>query len=261
MADPYRFWLNALYAVRFCAGPISFIRYIHWLYASPSWKEPARFWEIAFRLTDAPRIVKLRLRANRGSDRFVWGEVFDTRCYDVPMPQAPKRVLDLGANAGLTTVFFSLLWPEAQIACVEPLPENSVVLRRNIELNAIRARVFEGVAAIKDGECVLQRGRRDGQSSLLDVPDARTDETLRARAWSVPALMRAMDWERIDLAKIDIEGYERVLLSENNQWLAQTDTIVLEAHGAFGRSELNSIGRAFAMNVRRLPSGIWMLQR
>jgi hypothetical protein len=42
--------------------------------------------------------------------------------------------------------------------------------------------------------------------------------------------MREMEWEHIDLLKIDIEGAEKHVLGENNSWLQDVRMITGETH-------------------------------
>src|SRR5262245_22207843 len=97
---------------------------------------------IGFRYPEPIGNIQLLLRANVGSDGFIHGEVFEHEYYRLPLLAPPKTILDLGANIGLTAVYFSRLFPMAALACVEPVPENLRVLARNLELNAIRATVI-----------------------------------------------------------------------------------------------------------------------
>jgi predicted O-methyltransferase YrrM len=52
--------------------------------------------------------------------------------YALPASHSPKRILDLGANIGLSALYFHRQYPEASIACVEPAPKNFSMLSRII---------------------------------------------------------------------------------------------------------------------------------
>ena len=64
--------------------------------------------------------IRLRVRANGGSDGFIHGEVFEHHYYRLGLPFQPATILDLGANAGYTAVYFSRTYPSAKIMAVEP---------------------------------------------------------------------------------------------------------------------------------------------
>jgi hypothetical protein len=58
-------------------------------------------------------------------------------------------------------------------------------------------------------------------------------KTGNVRAVTIAELLqrRSADW--VDLAKIDIEGSERELFSENTGWLERVGALVLELHDRF----------------------------
>ena len=51
---------------------------------------------------------------------------------------------------------------------------------------------------------------------------------------TVPDVLDRLGWPVVDLLKIDIEGYERVLFSRRNAWLNRVTRIIGEAHGHVG---------------------------
>src|SRR5262245_37509148 len=73
------------------------------------------------RLSDT-REVNLR---RRSGDIFIFHEVFTCGCYQVALrfvPQSSGRIIDLGANVGLTSLWLANHFPEAAFVCVEPNP-------------------------------------------------------------------------------------------------------------------------------------------
>ena len=159
-------------------------------------------------------------------------DIFERRFYAVSPDFPVKRILDLGSNIGMATLFFSSHFPEAEFACVEPFPTNLEMLRETIRLNGIRATVFDGAVGINSGEADLEIGCQADMFSL--TPAKSSSQKLRVRQFSVPDIMAAQGWDGIDVLKIDIEGYEKTLLHENNSWLSRVRLIVGEAHGHVG---------------------------
>lgn len=75
------------------------------------------------------RTVELR---DNNSDKQMWEDTF-LLGYNTPpkgMP-APKTVLDLGANIGLTAAYYAELWRDALIWMVEPHPANLKLAHAN----------------------------------------------------------------------------------------------------------------------------------
>lgn len=192
----------------------------------------------AFLRAIAPRHFRLKLpdgafalvRPN-GVDYKTLTDVFGRRLYEVS-GNPPARIMDLGTNVGMATLFFSKRFPRAEFVCVEPAPSNVAQLRSTLALNRIRATVFEGAIAPSPGAAELDIGYQADNFSFK--PANPTARTLPVRLFSVPEILSSVGWQEIDLLKIDIEGYEAVLLAEKNGWLRQVKVIVGEVHGHVG---------------------------
>jgi FkbM family methyltransferase len=65
------------------------------------------------------------------SDLAAFRHVFDG-AYDFELPTKPRLILDLGANVGYASVYFSLRHPTARVIAVEPEPSNVALLRQNV---------------------------------------------------------------------------------------------------------------------------------
>lgn len=173
---------------------------------------------------------KALLRPN-GVDYGTLSDVFLKQLYSCHSEGASSvsRVLDLGANIGLAALFLSHRFPNAQFACVEPSPDNEGVLRETIALNGIRATIFNAAIGTEAGEAVLHLGADPTAYSLS--PKGPSERTLKVPQVTVEQLLEQLGWAEIDVLKIDIEGYEKVLFRSNTAWLDRVRFIIGEAHG------------------------------
>lgn len=164
----------------------------------------------------------IHYRRNRGDIQGI-REVWLDRVYSVPFGRRPQVIVDLGANIGLTSLFFCEKYSPQRVVMVEPDPANAAVLSANCA--QCKAQVEVIVAAI---------GHQDGIAYFEDSEESnlgRVSETGRpVRCISMPSLMRACGLARIDLLKIDIEGGEGQLLSLENDWLECVGSIMIEFH-------------------------------
>jgi len=187
------------------------------------------------------------VRWNR-TDAFIVREVM---CSAYRAKATPDRILDLGAHIGTAALYFSRLWPQASIACVEPHTENLSVLKRTVALNNLRVRIFPVAAAVADGTVEFFVSRDASSNSLVGRP---AWEKRDVPALSVNTLMKELGWDHIHLLKIDIEGYESQLLSRNVDWLACTHEIVGEAHDGYSTHAMaGDLGR-YGFSVEILSS-------
>ena len=120
-----------------------FLRRLLWIYGPKLYGAlREKEWTIGFNYAAPIGNIRLTVRTNGGADAFIHGEVFEHNYYRLPVKSAPETILDLGANIGLTAVYFGRLFPRAQLACVEPVPANQRVLEQNVQLNAVMRRLF-----------------------------------------------------------------------------------------------------------------------
>jgi FkbM family methyltransferase len=140
-------------------------------------------------------------------------------------------IVDLGANIGLSALYFSLLWPKAQIVAVEPDPGNFALLSRNLAarrtLEAIHAgissrRVKLSLAGHGAGENAVTTRPVESEAAVDAVQGITVSEILERHAG--PGKGRPF------VLKIDIEGAEAELFSSNVDWVDSFPVIVIELH-------------------------------
>ena len=179
------------------------------------------------RLADATRHLWLR---TYGGDLFVFYEVLLDRCYRLPRSlAAPRTIVDLGANVGLTTLFYAAEYPDSRIICVEPDPSNVALLRHNVQSLGSRATVVEAAVAARSGSVSF----RVGAGSWGGFVSNDEGDTKKITATTVSEIRRLHDLEQIDLLKVDIEGSERDVFADCSEWIRAVSTIIIELHGAY----------------------------
>lgn len=75
------------------------------------------------------------------------------------------------------------------------------------------------------------------------------------------ALMRQLGWETIGLLKMDIEGYEGILLRENPQWLTKVNALCIECHEGFTAEDLRIVAGSYGFDPPRRLAGAWLVVR
>jgi len=162
----------------------------------------------------------------QGSDRASFEHVFGG-AYELDVPSEPKLIVDLGANAGYASVFFALRYPSARVIAVEPVPENAKLARRNVSrlgrVDVVEAAAWPRPARLR----LVDPGK--GFWGMRVSEDASGE----IAAVTIPDLLNRAGADRIDILKVDIEGAEAELFSENTAWLERVDLLVLELHERF----------------------------
>ena len=208
-----------------------------------------------YRLTGHPREVSvqpvgiknpLHIRV-RTTDLSVYNEIFLGGQYSFELPRCPRTIVDVGANIGLTSVFYAHKYPDSKIIAIEPEASNFHMLTKN-------ARPYPNIIPIH-----AALWSRDGEISIRE-PDPTTGtygkwgfatyegEGTRVRAITMRTLMMNMNLGSIGLLKVDIEGAEKEVF-ENCDWMERIGCLAIELHDRFKpgcSAAVNSAARGFS---------------
>jgi FkbM family methyltransferase len=191
-------------------------------------------------LQTAPKEVVLDLRSVRlcvdvsRLELISFWEIWYEGCYDAIAIDHPRRVVDVGANIGVFSLYQSMVKRAAQVIAFEPSPEVFPRLVKNIDINSIKnvrlvnAAVGDESGMLSFAESRISANSRVSEMGLLKVPCVRLDDELK----DVPG---------IDLLKIDTEGYETHVLRGAFETLKKTERIVLELHYPGEQKEIEAI--------------------
>lgn len=136
-------------------------------------------------------------------------------------------------------------------------------LEKNLELNAVKAKVFSAAIALEDGQIQIQLAPHDYGHKVAGISygKALSGQTLGVEAVSMPTLLEQLGWERIGLLKVDIEGYEAILLKERCEWLTCVDAICIECHEGYDESDLCVLAKRWGFAPPQQLPGTWLLVR
>lgn len=171
------------------------------------------------------------IRLDRMADSSTFNEVILRKEYDINLPITPMRIIDGGANIGLTSVFFANKYPDAGIVAVEPDSGNFALLKENIRHYSNITPLKTAVWSRKTNLMIVDHGRGDN-SYMVEETELNNDFTFHGT--SVMDMMRQQQWDTIDVLKLDIEGSEREVFSRNyEEWLPATKVLIVETHDRF----------------------------
>ena len=178
---------------------------------------------------------KIYLRSN-SSDSLTFLEIFLTDEYLLNVPITPKFIVDLGANVGLASVYFANKYPNAKIVAVEPEDSNFSLLEKNLQeydVQSIKSGIWYRETFLK----VVDSGYGEWGFRVEECENPNEG----IKAITVQNILRDSDFDEIDILKIDIEGAERELFSENFEgWLPNVKVLIIEIHdylGFYGASQ------------------------
>lgn len=144
-------------------------------------------------------------------------------------------ILDCGANIGCASVHFALDWPGAKIVALEPDESNLAQARKN----ATQFDVEFLLAAV---------GSRAGKVDIVDPGMGNNalrvefDDDGGIPLVTIPDLLAKFPPAKFVpfIAKVDIEGFEEQLFSENLEWIAEFPVLMIELHDWMHAGTANS---------------------
>lgn len=144
--------------------------------------------------------------------RYLFKEIFLAESYAFRSSAIAPVILDCGANIGMATCFFKMLYPDSEILCFEPAPDSYELLQKNIARNGL-SKIAAYNVALWDQEEPVSLFLDDAEPGSLRASTARA--RVSGREVKVPG-KRLSDYisRPIDFLKLDIEGAEDHVLDD-----------------------------------------------
>jgi FkbM family methyltransferase len=164
-----------------------------------------------------------------------------------------RTVLDIGANAGISAVYFAASFPQAEVHAFEPDPGNCDLLRLNAQACG-RIHVHAFALGASDGELTLYES---DEAINFGGFSAHTVGVDPARSKKVPMrhagrCLAELGIQSIDLLKIDTEGAEwDILTAVDPALLGQTRVIMGELHGMRDFALLDYLQPMFDIGLKK----------
>ncbi|MGA9381446.1 MAG: FkbM family methyltransferase [Phormidium sp.] len=185
---------------------------ITWLYLSEfplnttteqeyTYSSPRKFPEIKIKVN--PKCLHARFFVMTG-----YYEQFLTQ--EILCPKRKGLLVDIGANFG----YYSVLWlqkEETRVIAVEPVTEYVELLHENLKDYQSRYAVFPGCMGDRNCTALLDTF---GDPTMLTkvVTDEHQEGVRRSEMLTLNSLLEKYDESRIDVLKIDAEGYDLKIL-------------------------------------------------
>jgi len=211
-----------------------------------------------FRLRRLPRylptetrlVAPLRLSIpDAASFLFMYREIFEKEIYRFAARHGAPRILDVGANVGLSLIYFKRLYPDARITAFEADPAVFSYLKRNSEAASLGdVTLIDRAAWVSDGQLPFFPEGADAGS--ITQPASSTRSVL------VPSV-RLRDYlqETVDFLKMDIEGAEVDVLHDCGDSLYMVDKLFVEYHSF--RSQPQRLHELLAV-LHRAEFRVWL---
>jgi FkbM family methyltransferase len=211
-------------------GPLSMLDFTSKLtfastFSYARWRATGRAASVTLGLKSGPRF-ELRPNSSGNNDYGVAYEVFVHEYYNDRgrIPTNVELIVDLGVNVGYSLLYFLHKWPNCRVIGFEPHPHHFSQAARNLVLDGSRARVQLYAQAA---------GARTRPARLTDSRSSSTViETSSADAFGIEIvdIFPILEGKHIDILKMDIEGGEYEILTDDRFEQLDVDVIVMEWH-------------------------------
>jgi FkbM family methyltransferase len=158
-------------------------------------------------------------------DYRLFSDIFLYDAYGTTLRAEPKYILDCGANIGISTRYFINRYPGAKIAAVEPDGRNFKILQSNLQ--GCDVKTYQMALHNKKGTLRLTNDSLSSYSRRFEQDGHGSQEIM---AVPLQDLFSELQWPRIDLLKIDIEGGENAVFDTQDPWLSRVNVFVIEFH-------------------------------
>jgi FkbM family methyltransferase len=170
------------------------------------------------------------VRNYSNKDEPVLRDGFENNNYQLPESLEGLTVVDIGAFIGGVAVLCAKRG--AIVYCAEPSSDNFRILKKNIELNGLQARIQENKVALGKGPVRLLDINHTNRASnvLQGLSNTVTylDETEEVKTQSLKEFFAENGIEKCDILKLDCEGAEIELIDDIVD--LQIPMIVCELH-------------------------------
>jgi FkbM family methyltransferase len=141
-------------------------------------------------------------------------------------------IIDAGANIGLTSLYFKMIFKNALVLALEPNTDSYSLLKINTFLNKFKnIRSLQKAVWHTTKALVPNTEFRDGKEWSFAVSESDINDTNpKLFGISISDLMEISKLNEIDILKIDIEGAEFEVFNGKLDFLEKTKYIAIEIH-------------------------------
>jgi len=158
-------------------------------------------------------------------------ELFIEETYKFNTTKSNPRIIDCGANIGLSLIYFKRLYPNAVITAFEPDKDIFAILKTNLsnfsygDIELINKAVWNSNNSIKflaSGGVGGRINKAEEGEQVIEIPAVRLKDYLE---------------KEIDFLKIDIEGAEFDVINDCKEKLNNVHNIFIEYHSEENREQ------------------------
>lgn len=172
--------------------------------------------------------VKYKLDISKVVDHYVYFR-FPERGYDPVMDdlKSANLILDIGANIGITSLFFTRINPNVKVLAFEPHPANFKRAQEHLFMNDLK-RVELLNIGLGNVATMATMAEVDPHNPGMNriLPDVSGLPSTEIRVEVLDEVLKSKAFAKIDFVKIDVEGYEYKVLEGGREVLTRDRPVI-----------------------------------
>ena len=173
--------------------------------------------------------------------------------YWVPPEINPRVIFDIGGNIGITSIFYSSFFPNANIYTFEPVKSNFKILDLNSK-NSDKIEIFNFGLGSKNEKVDIftatEESNKGGFSIYSHSKDIDKTSFEKIQIKNIKEVIETIEVPQIDLIKIDTEGAENnILRSMDPVILSNVKWIIGELHSVDDFKLLDYLSEWFVIDL------------
>lgn len=188
-------------------------------------EEARQRWRLRVRIGNVKLIIRMRT-----SDLAVaFANLIDAD-YDEVNLESASVIIDAGAHIGTSAIAFAQKYPNATIVAIEPEAENFGILKENVKPWS-NIKPLKAALTAESGEMqLLDRGTGPWGYTVTGSHQTvgKTGQTVCCR--TVKQVLDQFGFTSVDILKLDIEGGEKDVLENADEWIENVGMLVAELH-------------------------------
>ena len=209
------------------------VKHIHRLFTDPNYLTYNRLYSS---LKQRQRYQECQIRVNNynllipdaASFLSAYKDIFLEQIYKFKTNTTRPKILDLGANIGLSVLFFKSLYPEAEIIALEADPKIFSYLKNNVSESYRNVKLIEGAIWHENTTLnFISEGADSGQVG-------NSSNSIQVEAIDIAQLLHK---HQFDFIKMDIEGAEEFVLPRCRGLLDSVQYLFIEYHSKVGHKQ------------------------
>lgn len=200
---------------------------------------------------------KLFCRSNTTDAQVLWDTFY--RKYHVP-PSTLKEnaiIVDLGANVGYTMAHFAYLYPNSQIYGVEMDLSNFLLAQKNLSTLTNQCKLIHAAVWYENGTINYTGNQAWGFKIDYEKNSKLVKSNVPAK--TLDTIFKEFGLDDIDYIKMDIEGAEKFILENAENWINRIKILKIEIHPPATINGTIEILERYGFNCKKdtyHPSGV-----